>query len=64
MSVTGVCQVCERREAEYACHRCGAAVCSVHFDTEQGVCVHCADPEGSEDVFSEGDTDDEVPEFR
>ncbi|MFD1685725.1 zinc finger HIT domain-containing protein [Halobellus litoreus] len=64
MSVTGVCQVCERREAEYACHRCGAAVCSVHFETEQGVCVHCADPEGREDVFAESDAEGEVPEFR
>ena len=62
MSVTGICQVCERREAEYACHRCGAAVCSLHIDQDQGLCVHCADPDGKNDVFSESDGD--VPEFR
>ncbi|WP_049985008.1 zinc finger HIT domain-containing protein [Halobellus rufus] len=61
MSVTGLCQICERREAEYACHRCGAAVCSIHFETEQGVCVNCASAEGTEDVA--GGAGD-VPEFR
>ena len=63
MSVTGLCQVCESREAEYTCHQCGAAVCPVHFEQDRGVCVHCADPDGTEDVFAQPAGDD-VPEFR
>jgi len=54
--------VCESREAEYACHQCGGAVCPVHFEQDRGVCVHCGDPNGTEDVFAESDGD--VPEFR
>jgi hypothetical protein len=63
MSTMGLCQVCENREAEYACHQCGAAVCPVHFEQDRGACVHCADPSGIEDVFAESDGDD-VPRFR
>ena len=62
MSVTCLCQVCESREAEYVCHQCGAAVCPIHFEQDEGVCVHCADPNGTEDVFAEGHRD--VTEFR
>jgi len=61
MSVTGLCQICERREAEYVCHRCGAAVCTLHFDKEHGVCVNCASAEGTEDV---ADDAGDVPRFR
>ena len=46
MSTMGLCQVCENREAEYACHQCGAVVCPVHFEQDRGACVHCADPSG------------------
>ena len=41
MSVTGLCQVCERAVAEYGCGRCGAAVCEAHYDRERGVCARC-----------------------
>ena len=64
MSVSGLCGVCERREAEYACHHCGAAVCPIHFEQDRGVCVHCADPDGTQDVFAEADRDGDVPGFR
>lgn len=42
MSVIGLCQVCERAEAEFACDRCGAAVCVDHYDAGGEVCVDCA----------------------
>ena len=66
MSVTGLCGVCERRDVMYACHHDGAAVCRVHFEQDRGVCVHCGDPEGTEDVFAEpdADRDGDVPGFR
>ncbi|ESS09645.1 MAG: HIT zinc finger [uncultured archaeon A07HN63] len=42
MSVTGVCQICEHRVAEYSCDRCGATVCAFDYDGEMGFCADCA----------------------
>lgn len=42
MSVTGLCQVCEARQATQQCPRCGALVCEKHYDAELGYCTQCA----------------------
>ncbi|MFB6268546.1 MAG: hypothetical protein ABEH83_01285 [Halobacterium sp.] len=42
MSVSGVCQICERGDAQFACDRCGAVVCEAHYDAETGYCTECA----------------------
>ena len=42
MSLSGLCQVCERATAAYGCERCGAAVCVTHYDRERGFCTRCA----------------------
>ncbi|WP_435155004.1 hypothetical protein [Haladaptatus sp. DFWS20] len=72
MSVTGLCQLCEVAEATHDCDRCGALVCSEHWNRENGLCVECTaeiggggggqrTPEGpgSEDIRPP-DTDDET----
>lgn len=42
MSVSGLCQVCERAEARHSCPRCGRLVCGTHYDSEMGYCTVCA----------------------
>ncbi|MFB6073616.1 MAG: hypothetical protein ABEJ89_01230 [Haloarculaceae archaeon] len=42
MSAAGLCALCERREIEDACERCGRLVCERHFDEGTGFCVVCA----------------------
>lgn len=42
MSVSGLCQICESRQAQHRCPNCGALVCEVHYDTELGLCADCA----------------------
>ncbi|GAD53744.1 hypothetical protein MBEHAL_2504 [Halarchaeum acidiphilum MH1-52-1] len=42
MSVTGLCQICESAEAQFACDRCGAVVCQAHYDPALGLCEECA----------------------
>ncbi|MFB6134727.1 MAG: zinc finger HIT domain-containing protein [Halanaeroarchaeum sp.] len=42
MSVEGLCHVCERGPARYACERCGSLVCENHYDRETGLCSGCA----------------------
>lgn len=42
MSVQGLCQICESAIANYQCRRCGALVCSAHYDEERGLCTECA----------------------
>ena len=41
MSVSGLCQICEREEATHRCDRCGALVCDEHFDATTGYCSDC-----------------------
>ncbi|MFC7136583.1 hypothetical protein [Halobaculum litoreum] len=41
MSVTGLCQVCERAAATASCDRCGAVVCADHYDRDRGLCADC-----------------------
>jgi hypothetical protein len=51
MSVTGLCQICERGEAVHQCPRCGALVCETHWDAGTGRCVECAaETRGREDA--------------
>lgn len=47
MSVSGLCQICEGREARYTCERCGRAVCPQHYDDAFGLCMDCAEGAGS-----------------
>lgn len=42
MSVTGLCEICERPDVENTCDRCGKLVCERHWDDDAGVCVECA----------------------
>lgn len=46
MSVEGLCQVCEAAPADYQCRRCGALVCTAHYDEETGLCTDCAAERG------------------
>lgn len=62
MSVSGLCQICEVREARFTCDNCGAVVCEEHYDRENGFCADCVrllrtdedgrleDVDGSDDV--------------
>jgi len=47
MSVSGLCQVCERYEAVDRCERCGALACGRHYEPEAGICVECAAETGA-----------------
>ncbi|QZP37493.1 hypothetical protein [Halobaculum magnesiiphilum] len=42
MSVTGLCQICERETASHTCPGCGAVVCDDHWDGERRLCADCA----------------------
>lgn len=42
MSVSGLCEICERPSVEHTCDRCGKLVCDRHWDDASGVCVECA----------------------
>jgi len=46
MSVTGLCELCQRPDVEESCDRCGRLVCDRHFDDSAGVCVDCSDDIG------------------
>jgi hypothetical protein len=41
MSVSGLCEICERREVVDGCDRCGRLVCEEHFEERHGVCTAC-----------------------
>ncbi|MDL5362406.1 hypothetical protein [Halalkalicoccus sp. NIPERK01] len=41
MSLTGVCQHCERAPASHTCPNCGSLVCDRHFDGPAGRCARC-----------------------
>ena len=42
MSLTGVCDVCERAPATDTCTSCGSIVCRRHYVPARGACVSCA----------------------
>lgn len=42
MSVSGSCELCGEREAEWGCDRCGKLVCDEDYDRDSGYCVQCA----------------------
>ncbi len=42
MSVSGLCEICDRPSVEHTCDRCGKLVCERHWDEDLGVCVQCA----------------------
>lgn len=46
MSVSGLCQICESREAEHSCGQCGRTICSQHYDEAFGLCMDCAEAAG------------------
>ena len=41
MSVSGLCEICERPGVEHNCDRCGQLVCNRHFDEQVGACADC-----------------------
>ena len=54
MSVSGLCQICEEREAEYTCDNCGRVVCGEHYDEDSGLCTECArEAHGRRDVSND-----------
>jgi len=67
MSVSGLCEVCERKEIVDGCDRCGRLVCEEHFERDHGVCVECyAEPAGApgeERERGERDRPDGVDEY-
>jgi hypothetical protein len=46
MSVSGLCEICQRPDVDHTCDRCGKLVCDRHFDELAGVCVECASDAG------------------
>ena len=42
MSVEGLCQVCEAATIDHQCRRCGALVCTAHYDEVTALCTGCA----------------------
>lgn len=53
MSISGLCQICESRQAQERCDNCGALVCEQHYDQGLGLCADCsaqARPDEDEDT--------------
>ncbi|RKD94697.1 hypothetical protein [Halopiger aswanensis] len=42
MSVSGLCQICESRQAQERCDNCGTLACEQHYEQETGLCADCA----------------------
>jgi len=42
MGVSGLCQICQAREATARCDRCGTFACGQHYDESMGYCADCA----------------------
>lgn len=42
MSISGLCQICESRQAQERCPNCGTLACEVHYESEMGLCADCA----------------------
>jgi len=62
MSVSGLCSVCETREARQGCELCGALVCDEHFEPSRGLCVECASGGGGRRVAgSTSEGSEELP---
>lgn len=61
MSVTGLCQVCEQREAKHSCPNCGTLACDQHWDEGTDLCAQCATTiqGGQTDELGQPDVDDE-----
>ena len=56
MSVSGLCQICEVREAQFTCDNCGAVVCEDHYDEDTGLCADCVRlARGSDDIATGAD---------
>ncbi|WP_436931595.1 hypothetical protein [Halosimplex halobium] len=68
MSVSGLCEVCQRPDVDHTCDRCGNLVCDRHFDTQLGICSECvAEVEGGDPTDPTGtgdDTPDGVDTYR
>ncbi len=64
MSVSGLCQICESREANDTCDRCGRAVCSQHYDEAFGLCLDCAEGAGSDPGQPDGPGRDDIDDVR
>lgn len=68
MSVSGLCEICQRPDVDHTCDRCGNLVCDRHFDDRREICSECvARVEGGDPVDPTGtgdDTPDGVDTYR
>jgi hypothetical protein len=62
MSVSGLCEVCQRPDVDHTCDRCGQLVCDRHFDEETGVCVECASEVGRPGGVREEEGGEDLPD--
>jgi len=63
MSLSGLCEICQRPTVEHTCDRCGNLVCDRHFEQRLGVCAECGaemghpgSPERADDRSDDVDT--------
>lgn len=56
MSVSGLCQICESRQAQERCDNCGNLVCAQHYEGGLGLCADCAAQAQPERQSDETDT--------
>ena len=54
MSVSGLCQICESREAADTCERCGRTVCPQHYDEAFSLCLDCSEEADSGPGLDDG----------
>lgn len=66
MSVSGLCEICQRRDVEHTCDRCGKLVCSRHYAASVNLCTECAAEVGAPTDVDEGERDrpDGVDEYQ
>ncbi len=64
MSVSGLCEICERPGVEETCDRCGRLVCDRHFDDGDGVCTECAPELGRSGGVDPGELPEDVDVYR
>ena len=63
MSVSGLCEICQRPNVDHTCDRCGKLVCDRHFDERSGVCSECASELGRADPTRDDEnTRDDAPD--
>ena len=62
MSVSGLCEVCQRPEVDHTCHRCGQLVCDRHFEDDSGVFTECVADVGRPGSPTQREGDEDMPD--